>query len=102
MFKAGAAIDQGTREGNLFNRQFVDLRNQLAAHPLLSGVLVEDVAAVNGAFSVGHSLGRAARGFIVVGRTANVAVWNGTVGSAPERLLYLQANGTATLTLYVF
>jgi hypothetical protein len=101
VIKAGAAIDQGTREGNQFNRQFVDLQNVLAAIPLLNGTLVENLVVTNGTVAVGHGLGRTPRGYIVVKRSADVRVWDAST-AATVNLLHLQANGTATVSLWVF
>lgn len=99
--KAVGVIDQASREGNLFNRQFVDLNNELAKHPLLSGVLLEGVGAVNGTVAVGHRLARKPRGFIVVSRSANVGVWS-DVSTATSTLIYVQADGVAVLSIWVF
>lgn len=100
--KAVGTIGQETREADLFNKQFAQLSRTLSANPLINGVLVTNISSVNGTFTPGHSLGRSYKGFIIVRRDANVAIWDTARGPLDARVLYLQANGVCTFDAWVF
>jgi len=68
--------------------------------PILSGVLVEEIAVTTTAKKVPHKLGRRARGWIVVRNNANSVVYD---NSAPDgEFLDLVASAAATISIWVF
>jgi hypothetical protein len=75
--------------------------NELARLPLLDGALVEGRALSTTPVDVPHGLGRTWRGWIVVGKSANIDIWESGQRDR-TRYLTLDASGTVTVSLWVF
>lgn len=98
----GAALAEVVRVLNATQDAVDETTKPLTEHPLLeSGRLIEDVVLGATAVDVPHLLQREPRGWIVVRRSANQSVWEGTQ-SRPTMFLNLVASGTVTVSLYVF
>ena len=75
----------------------------LTSVPLLDGVLLENVVLAAGSFTpVVHNLTRPWRGYLVLSRTANAAIWNQAPAADAVSFLYLQPSATVTVNIWVF
>ncbi len=83
-----------------FNREVLSSLVRTQQNPLLGGIVLEDVAVSASPVRVPHLLGRAPVGFLVIGQTANVVVWNSA--AANDVALTLTASATATVDILVF
>lgn len=92
------------------NRVFSTLQNNVSeaisptlSNPLIDGHFLNNIAVVSGSTKIEHKLSRTIKGYIIVGRTANVTVYD-TLATAidSDKFLHLVSSGTAALNLYVF
>lgn len=78
------------------------LWNDLRSHPLLKGRLVENIqfnAAGSFEYQLAHKLNRMPKGYIVVRNNSNFPVYDAGID---KKFIYLLADGTATITIWVF
>ena len=70
---------------------------------IINGVLLKDVALINGATEVAHKLGRELRGWIVVGQSASASIWDSQATHTRKRkTLMLNSSAAVTVSLWVF
>lgn len=77
--------------------------NQILGNPIVPGnILLGQVLAV-GDNTVNHGLGRALQGWIIIGITAAVSIFDKqATNTATQTTLILNASGVVTVNLYVF
>ena len=74
--------------------------DDIAASPIVPGVLREDVAVGTSDTQVAHGLGRMPRGWFLVSPAADARVWQ--TADASATLLTLRASAAVTTSLWVF
>lgn len=87
-------------ELNRFQDLVVPEVNKLLDVAILKGKLVEGLSITTSAQSFEHSLGRTPKGYIVISRSANAAVYNPS--AATDRYLTLQGSAAVTINIWVF
>lgn len=73
--------------------------SSLKNHPLLNGRLIEDITLFTTASSYEHRLNRVPKGYFVV--KANDNATTSSTGS-DDKFIKLRANGTVTVSIWVF
>ena len=102
-----AAIVKVFRTGNSALDRFQDsvaqAVNALGQPVVEGGTLLAGVQVGTVTTQVAHTLGRPLRGWMVVDRTGDVRVWRDVANdNTPSLTLPLVANGSATVSLWVF
>lgn len=65
-------------------------------------IVEHDFTAVNVPFAVEHGLGRVPKGYIVIGITANTAVYQLGLNDMTDQVIYLLVNGTCQARFMFF
>lgn len=77
--------------------------NPLLASPIANGLLLNDIALINGTTVVNHKLGRPLQGWIIVGINGAATVYdNQATNQMTDLTLSLTSNAAVTCSLWVF
>lgn len=75
----------------------------IAANPISSSIILNGVVVASGNNTINHKLGRKLQGWIVIGNSAFVQLYDKqSSNKTPDLTLVLNSNGAATLNLLVF
>jgi len=88
-------------ELNQVQDNFIRRVNPALAAEILDGRMVTGVSVATSATNVNHGLGRAYRGWIVVGNNTDCRVWSPST-SDTTKIIVLQSSAATTLSLWVF
>jgi hypothetical protein len=75
--------------------------DSLTASPLMDESILKDIDVVSGSNKIDHKLGRVPVGWIMIGTDAAVDLYEED-STLPNKILVLNASGTATIKLLVF
>lgn len=84
----------------LFQQAIQDKFTEIFGIAICNGLLLTDVSLVSASTTnVNHTLGRTAKGYVVVSKSANANIWNGTM---TDTVIPLHASADCTVSLWVF
>jgi hypothetical protein len=77
--------------------------NPVLNNPLVAGLLLENIALINGTTIINHKLGRKLQGWLIVGINAAATVYdNQATNQNPQLTLSLTSNAAAIVSLWCF
>ena len=93
-------LQTNDKDLNRLQTQWKSILDPILALPILDGVLLKEIALINGATVVNHKLGRKPQGFIITDIDAGTQVYR----SAPFNplTLTLTAGAACTVSLWVY
>ena len=84
-------------------QQWASQLNPLLSNQLTQGLLLHNVALINGTTVVNHKLGRPLVGWLIVGINAAATIYDSqATNPTPQLTLILNSNAKATVNLWVF
>ena len=77
--------------------------NPIIANPIVNGSILQNITLVSGLNVINHKLGQNLLGYVVIMKSANVAIYDSqTKNQTPQLTLQLISSGPAVINLYVF
>lgn len=99
MIKTFRKIQTVDRDLNRVQDQVFQALNPVLKNVLIDSVQINDIQITTSGVDIDHGLGRVPLGWFVVDSTASATVWR---TAWTDRILSLDASGTATISIVVF
>lgn len=85
------------------DNKWAALINPVLSNPLINGLMLKNVALINGTTIVNHKLGRKLQGYFVVLKDAQAQIYdNQADNQMPQLTLSLTSDAAVTVSLWVF
>jgi len=90
--------EQLQRAINTLQQNISDAFNEVNQNTVLDNVVIANVT-INTSVTINHGLGREPTGYIIIKKSSNANVWNGTINSST---IALNSSVSTVITLLVF